>query len=164
MDPMHFTAADILEMAVRVEENGLVYYTVAAEAARSPQVKDLFDFLAKEEKNHIEFFSSLMEPLPAGEPTGAFDPYIEEESLYLAALADSSVFTEDDWGKRLAGEVQDEADALRRAIEVEKDSILFYHELRNMVREKDRDVLDKIIIEEREHLSKLSAMKRKIKG
>ncbi len=164
MDPAHFSSSEILEMAIRIEENGLIFYKVAADATNSEELEKLFGFLSKEEKKHIEYFSGLAELITGDETYNTFDPYIAEESLYLEALADSSVFTETDWGSKLANECTGELEVLSKAIEVEKDSILFYYELKNMVREKDQDLLEKIIAEERDHLAKLTELKQKLKG
>jgi rubrerythrin len=47
--------------------------------------------------------------------------------------------------------------AMRR----EADSILYYHEAKRFIAEKYYDIIDKIIIEERKHFSKLSELRNK---
>jgi len=46
-------------------------------------------------------------------------------------------------------------EALHLAIEFEKDSILFLHEIRPMVEKDSRDVVDRLISEERIHVTTL---------
>lgn len=163
MDPVHFTGREILEMALRIEENGLRYYTDAGRAAKTRKLKDLFTKLAEEEGAHIKIFTGLKKLAPddAGEE---LDPYSSEAPLYLRALADTEVFTKPEEGKKLAARARDEKDALTFAIEREKDSILFYYELKNMIREKDRSVIDNLIEQEKGHYTKLTALQKELFG
>jgi rubrerythrin len=156
MDPVHFTGREVLEMALRIEENGVGYYTAAARASRSRDVKALFKFLAAEEGEHIKVFRGLTELTPDYEVPVVVDPYTEEASMYLYAIADTKVFTAPGEGKRLALRTRSERQALSVAIGTEKDSILFYYELLKMINERDRAVVERLIEQEKEHLRKLS--------
>jgi len=160
MDPVHFTGKEIFEMAIRIEENGRRYYTDAADAAGSESLRTLFRALAEEEAEHIRTFKDLKLLLVGAEKDRSFDPYAAEAALYLDALADSRVFTEADEGARLARGVVNEKDAVEVAIGMEKDSLLFYHELSAMVREKDAAVLENLITQERDHLRRLTELSR----
>ncbi|MEE9615094.1 MAG: ferritin family protein [Thermodesulfobacteriota bacterium] len=164
MDPAHFSAQEILEMAVDIEENGEKFYTAASDAATNPSLKELFTFLAEEEKRHVKFFTSLKKDASDAALPGAFDPYPEEASLYLKALADSKVFTAPEEGGGFAKAAENETTALSYAIDMEKESLLFYFELQNAIREKDRKTLGEIINEEKEHLKKLTGMKMELSG
>ncbi|MCP3676990.1 MAG: ferritin family protein [Deltaproteobacteria bacterium] len=162
MDPTRFSGKDVIEMAVRIEENGLAFYTEAAIASESEEIKKLFQFLGDEEKRHIYCFENIGKSFKDDNLPGISDPYIEETSLYLGALANSRVFTEKDEGSRMAKKVRDEDDALRTAIDMEKDSILFYYELEKVVKEKDRSVLATLISEEKKHLAKLTELQKNL--
>lgn len=159
-DPVHFTGSEILEMAVRIEENGVRFYTDAGKSAKSREVKDLFLQLAEEEKKHIKVFTGFKSLLPPDESLEGYDPFTGEASLYLNALADTEVFTRPGGGKDLSRKVKDEKDALGFAIQMEKDSLLFYYELQKMVRDKDRAVLDSLVEQEKEHFRKLTALQK----
>ncbi len=102
MDPTRFSGKDVIEMAVRIEENGLAFYTEAAIASESEEIKKLFQFLGDEEKRHIYCFENIGKRFKDDNLPGISDPYIEETSLYLGALANSRVFTEKDEGSRMA--------------------------------------------------------------
>ncbi|MFQ5329427.1 MAG: ferritin family protein [Thermodesulfobacteriota bacterium] len=158
MDPTRFSGKDVIEMAVRIEENGLAFYTEAAEASESDEIKELFHYLADEEKRHVFCFENIGKSFDDENLPGISDPYIEETSLYLGALANSRVFTEKNEGSRMAKEIRDENDALRTAIDMEKDSILFYYELDKVVKGKDKSVLALLIAEEKKHLAKLTEL------
>ena len=159
MNPVHFTGEELIDMAVRIEENGLRFYTDAAKTAKSKSVKDTFGMLAGEEKEHIKTFAGFRKLL-SDKGSFGFDPYGEEAGQYLNALADSEVFTRADEGAKLAAKVKDEIQAVNAAISMEKDSLLFYYEMQKMIRGKDKIVLDKLIEQEREHLRKLTVLSK----
>jgi rubrerythrin len=156
MDPTHFSGSELIEMAIRIEENGGKFYSDAGKASKSTALKKLFKDLSEEESRHRKVFMDLRKLVPDEELSMRLDPYSEDDMTYLYALADSEVFTGK--GSRLAQRVRSERSALNLAIAMEKDSILFYIELLGMVREKDRSILDDLINEEKEHLRKLSAL------
>ncbi len=164
MDPVHFSGREILEMALRIEENGKRFYADAARASRSDRLRDIFTFLVEEEKRHTEYFKGLLKGLDPEASQAVLDPYAEEARLYINALADSEVFTAADQGEVLANTVGGEKEALEYAIKMEKDSLLFYYELLSMVREKDRGVVNRIIQEEKKHLTKLNEVRKEIFG
>jgi len=163
MDPVHFSGKEVLEMAVKIEENGLKFYNEAGRATNSRELKELFETLADEEESHIETFNELRK-LAGDTGNEGFDPYLQEAVDYLRALADTEVFTNSELGAQLAEKVTGEADALDYAIDMEKDSLLFYYELQKMIREKDRDVLEQLIEQEKDHVSKLRSLKKKLIG
>ncbi|MBI5453145.1 MAG: ferritin family protein [Deltaproteobacteria bacterium] len=156
MDPVHFTGKEVLDMAVRIEENGLKFYTDAGKAARDKGVKALFKTLAEDEGRHIRVFQDLKKLL--GEAADA-EPFDEETESYLRAFADTEVFTSPEGGKKVGKEAAGEAGVVDIAIGMEKDSILFYYEILKMIREKDKAVVDSLIDQEKDHLRKLNAIK-----
>lgn len=163
MDPVHFTGKEVLEMAVRIEENGMKFYADASRAAKSQQLKDLFKALSEEEGNHIKTFLELKRVL-IGEPSEGFDPYLEDAQQYLKSLADTEVFTNPEAGKEAARSLKSEEEAITMAIGMEKDSLLFYYELEKMIREKDRQVIDSLIEQEKEHVRRLTHLQNALFG
>lgn len=160
MDPVHFTGKEVLEMAVKIEENGLKYYTDAAKASRNEKLKEVFKVLANEECDHIRVFSELKKSLSDKDYREGFDAYAEEAALYLCAIADTEVFTNPDKGRDLAQQVKDEKDAVKIALDMEKDSLLFYYEILKMVRDRDRAVVENLIEQEKNHIKKLTGLQK----
>lgn len=156
MDPVHFTGKEVLDMAVRIEENGMRFYSDAAKAAKSHQLKDLFHALSEEEGTHIKMFLELKKVLVGDDPSTGFDPYLEDAQQYLKSMADTEVFTNPEAGKEAARSLKGEKEAISMAIGMEKDSLLFYYELEKMIREKDRKVIESLIEQEKEHVRKLT--------
>jgi rubrerythrin len=161
-DPAHFSLEEVLSMAISIEENGKKFYAAAAAAAKKPELKELFDYLVREEMQHTAFFGAMRTSINSDEHFNPTDPYFEEAGYYLKSLADVSVFTEVEDGAKLAKLVADEDAVLDKAISMEKEAILFYFELKEMVRHKDHAVMDTIIAEERKHVSMLMEIKEKL--
>ncbi len=60
----------------------------------------------------------------------------------------------------MATQVNSDAAALELGISMEKDSILFYYEMRERVARPSRVTVDRIINEEKMHLNQFSGLKR----
>jgi rubrerythrin len=164
MDPVHFTGKEVLDMAVRIEENGMRFYADASKAAKSNQLKDLFRVLSEEEGTHIKMFLELKKALVGDDETAGFDPYLEDAQQYLKSMADTEVFTNPEAGKEAARSLKDEREAISMAIGMEKDSLLFYYELERMIREKDKKVIESLIEQEKEHVRKLTNLQNMLFG
>ncbi|VAV85846.1 hypothetical protein MNBD_DELTA01-625 [hydrothermal vent metagenome] len=162
MDPVRYSAKEVLDMALRIEENGEFFYSMAAEAAKTDKIKELFKFLYAEEVKHTRCFKALIKDAGTESAPSRLDPYLEEAYLYLNALADSEVFTNADEGAEFAKKIGGEAEAIDYAIKAEKDALLFYYEISHFIREKDKSILDTIVREEKDHLQKLTNMKNEL--
>ncbi len=155
-----FSGSELVNIALGIERNGVAYYSALAEAATDASLKETYNYLANMERNHIEIFQKMLDS--AGKYLLTYAGEDEEEyELYLKALVDSSVFTSDRVARQMAQKASNAAEVMQIALGAEKDSILFYSEMRELVSEQDRPVLDKIINEERSHVRLLSDMKKK---
>jgi len=154
-----FSGSDLIEVALSIERNGVAYYISLAESATNASLKDTYNHLADMELEHIKIFQHMLDlagkyQLPyAGEAA-------EEYEQYLKALVDSTVFTDDKVARQMAQKASRPAEAIQLALGAEKDSILFYSEMRDLVPKQDRPIIDKIINEEKSHIRQLSSLKR----
>jgi rubrerythrin len=151
-----FTAAEALEMAMEIEKNGeLFYHKVAAKSADS-KVKALFEDLAAQERGHCRVFEKMLggvKPAP-GSPAAGYDQY----EAYLQVALENALFAGPDKALTLAKQAEDRETALRAAIGFEKDTLLFFYDLREMVSEPDKASISNIIREEKKHLRRLAGM------
>jgi rubrerythrin len=149
---MYYTGLEIIEIAIRIEENGYVFYTAAAEmAAESMGKKALFLDLAEKELIHIEIFKKL-----AGKfETEEFEFNMENESDYINHLADSHIFGKVDAGINLSKTIQTPKEALEIAFKFENESVAFYEELLKRTQTGSRGLIQQIIEEEKEHASEI---------
>ena len=146
-----FTADDVFEMAEKLERNGAQFYRKAAENAVDSEAKAFLIRLAEMEDAHEKTFALLRSNL-SGKAKAAtvFDPQ-HESALYLRSLADTKVFFEKEIDLSSMREI------LKAAILAEKDSIVFYLGMKDLVPDKlGKDKLDEIIKEEMGHIRILS--------
>lgn len=154
-----FNAAEILTMAIRIEENGVDFYRKAASSQADKKDQQLLEGLAVMEKGHAQTFKEMQSGLTEQEQTDTvFDPN-DEVGLYLNANADAH-------GGEGAPSVADSltgdesmADIVKIAIELEKKSILFYLGLKDLTPEHlGKNKVDNIIAEEKKHIAQLAGV------
>jgi rubrerythrin len=145
---MYYSGQEIVEIAVRIEENGNEFYTAAAAMiSENNDTKGLFLDLAEKEIMHIAIFQKLAEKFDAE----SFDFQAEDASDYINHLAESHIFGKPDSGKELAKEIKSPKDALETAFKFENDSVAFYTELLKYSRSDSKKLVQQIIDEEKEH-------------
>ncbi len=154
-----FTASELYDIAVGIERNGEAYYDSLAQMATDQGLKQTYSFLADMERHHVHVFQKLR----AAAGTGPVVPEVDEAQYgaYLQALINSSVFTDDQVARDMAKRAAGPAEALQIALGAEKDSILFYTEMRELVPQKEREAVSQIIQEERKHVRDLSELKQR---
>jgi rubrerythrin len=152
-----FNADEVFEMAEQIERNGAGFYRKAAGLAPGKPAADLLLDLAKAEEDHQQTFAHMRSQLSANERAEtAFDPQ-GEGALYLHAMVQGRIFNfKAVPADKLTG-AESLEDILRIAIELEKDSILFYYTLRKMVPEEaGKARIHDIIDQEVGHIATLS--------
>jgi len=152
-----FSGRELVDIAIGIERNGLAFYKSLLESEKDTMTRGAYKYLADMEGQHIKTFQGMLNT--AGE-YGPPEMYTEEYDLYLRALVDSVVFTNDQVARKMAENARSSAEAIQIALGAEKDSILFYMEMRDLVRSSDRDLVNNIIEEEKSHLRRLTELKR----
>ena len=153
-----FQASDIVEIAVRIEENGVNFYRFAEQLAKQEEAKKLFASLAEAEVAHKRIFEGIFAKMDKSTPP---ESYQGEYAAYLRAYVDNNIiFTKEVMDKELA-KVKDTLAAFDFAIKRELDSILYYHEIKRLVPAAQHATIEQIIEEERKHFSLLTDMKKR---
>ncbi len=152
---MKFNIDEAFRIAVQIEANGVKFYNKAAENSTDSKVKQYFLELADMEKEHIKIFTQMRKEF--GEKQDDFlDPF-EEVKAYLRAFVDGKVFSlDEDPSEKLTGH-ETYKDILSIAINLEKESIVFYLGIKKMIPEDfGKDKINKILDEEMQHIALLS--------
>ena len=154
--PITFNADEVFEMAEQIERNGATFYRETGAKSTDQQVKNMFLRLAAMEDSHLQTFQQMRKTLGDQEKGGTtFDPE-GEASLYLQALADDRGF-EGMKGRnvKLTGK-ESTRELLEIAINAERNSILYYVGLKEMVpTDTGREKVETIIREEVGHAAEL---------
>jgi rubrerythrin len=149
------TAADVLQWAMEIEKNGKAFYDAAGAKSADPEVRALFEDLAVQEQGHYEVFRKMLGASSAAGPsTLDHDAY----QAYLQVALNKALFAGPDKALALAENAEDRESALQAAIGFEKDTLLFFYDLRDMVSDAERGTVTAIIQEEKGHLRRLADM------
>jgi rubrerythrin len=127
-----FSATEVFEIAEQIERNGAVFYRKAAQRFRDSEAGGIFAKLADREVEHEAAFAALRKQL-AKEPEelSRFDS--EDLPVDAKAMAGLSAFgINADATDELAG-CKTQVDALKIALQKEKDTIVFYTGLKEFV-------------------------------
>ena len=151
-----FSGKELVDIAVGIEKSGMAYYDAMIKCAKSKKAQTAFAYLANQEKEHIKVYQRMLSSVADAPPP---ESYTEEYDQYLKSLVDSAVFSGEGAACTIAESTTSDAEGIDFGIRAEKDSILFYTEMQNLVRRSDAKVIGKIIEEERSHLKRLSELK-----
>ncbi|MCS7228038.1 MAG: hypothetical protein NZ839_03630, partial [Endomicrobia bacterium] len=114
--------------------------------------------LSYAEEEHRKVFNKMLNEIENYEPK---ELYTEEYFQYLRAYADGLVFNFKEIEKKVK-QIKSVSKALEFAIEREKDSILYYQEVKNVLPTQQHKELEKIINEERKHFLDLTHIKNSL--
>ena len=157
---MKLSAEEVLTMAQRAEENAATMYRKIAE--KFSNESDIFKDLASMEDNHKNTFMKMQVELDQKDRSKKSPDPFSELQEYLNALADIH------GGEGRPTEIdsikgnEEISTIISRAVELEKNSILFYEEIKQFISElSGKEKVDEIIIEEKKHVVKLSELSDK---
>jgi len=151
-----FNASEIFEMAEEIERNGAKFYRQAAANSPDKETKQMLLNMAAMEDGHLKIFEEMRKQLSKQEKEWAiFDPD-NQSVMYLQAMADGRGYE----GKITPGKELTGSETTREIIEIalnsEKESVLFYFGLKDMVPVRaGRDKVETIIKEELSHITTL---------
>jgi len=145
-----FSITEVIEQAIQTEELGYEFYKKMSKRFEdNKELERLFTTLAIKELEHKDTFRKLRERIDEKEPDNW-----EEVKPYLRAMVESEFFLGNDKTPQLMEAIDTAHDAVRFAINFEKETMLYFIGIRDVVNEKE--IVDKIINEEKSHIMWLS--------
>jgi len=151
-----YSISEVIEQAVQTEKLGYQFYTTMAERFKVHNgLKKLFGTLAAKELVHEKRFSELKDISGTPEPEGW-----EEASQYLRAIVESEFFLGSHKSLPDLKHVNTVGTAVDFALGFEKETLLYFHTIRDVV--KETDVVDEIINEEKSHIMWLNAFRKEL--
>ncbi len=148
---------EILGFAVYIEERGYEFYVEAMKKFPEPRATELFQYLADEEFKHEKVFKMLMEQdgdIRKGERDAEYQAYMRE-FVKAHQLGDKEAIN------AKLSRLSTLEDILDLAMGFEKDSIVFFSQLKDLYAKGHSAAIEKVIREEMGHLRKIFQMKRK---
>ena len=150
-----YNIKEIIEMAIQTEKLGYRFYTkIADKFKKNKELVELFTKLASKEQVHEKTFTELKRLVAK---SGTEDVEWGEVTNYMRAFVESEFFLGK--GKSLPSltRIRTSKDAVKFALGFEKETLLYFMELRKIVKEKE--MVDEIINEEKSHIMWLAAFK-----
>ncbi|WDP90846.1 MAG: ferritin family protein [Desulfobacter sp.] len=146
-----FTLNDLLDIAVKMEENGKSVYSRALEDTDNRQLKELLKWMAREEDCHASWFLNQKAKIAGGQEDlevmlpDVLREMMGDNTLSLDEVDFSSITTREQM--------------IKTFIMFENDTILFYEFLETFIDSAGvKAGLKKIIAEEIDHVKKLTLM------
>lgn len=161
-----YNGDEVLEIAQQIERNGERFYRHAADIVTDETARKILTQLAEWEVRHKAIFAELQKGMSSEQLTdpGWYDPN-HEGAQYLQMIAGSEVFRSDLDPETVLPAGSDACRAFEVAIGLEKESVVFYTAMRNVVPETlGREQLEAIIDEELKHVRILTREREKAKG
>ncbi|MGD2173778.1 MAG: ferritin family protein [Candidatus Brocadiaceae bacterium] len=155
--PELFSARELIEIAVREEKTGATFYRELAESTDSAELREFALEVAQMEDEHEEKFRRLLDRLGDYAPTG--EQYPGEYESYMSYLVEGRIFPMGEDGEQMARRQESDREAVDTAMSMERNTLLFYHEMLQFVPEQDRPLLEEIIAEERQHVTDFARYK-----
>jgi rubrerythrin len=143
-----YSIDEIMEMAIQTETLGYQFYTGMAEKFKKDTgLATLFTTLASKEKTHERTFSNLRDSVAKN---GAEPVQWEEVTPYMRAFVESEFFLGRGKSLPTMDHLRTVQDVVKFALGFEKETLLYFMELRSIVKEKA--VVDAVIDEEKSHI------------
>ena len=136
-----------IKTAIQMEKDGYAFYKKASVQTSSDMGKEIFESLANDEQLHLEVFQKLFEDeIEKSE----WENLVNSSKKYV----DIDIFPKD--LKQIEGVNPDtnELDAIKIAMDSEKDAIEYYGGIKEKTKEEDiRQIINEIIEQEKNHYS-----------
>lgn len=151
-----FSTDEIYQMAQQIERDGAGYYRKAAEVFAETAKKKLFEKLAEMEDKHLEQFTEMRDELRDATTDVVYDVDGQAE-VYLRTIAEGKVFDVKSDPADFIRPDSSVVDILKKAIELEKNSIIFYIGFKDLVPTKGgKRKIEAIIQQETGHIVMLT--------
>lgn len=137
----------VLDLAVWLEKHGQAFYESARDAVTEPGLKEIFAILAAEEKKHCAIYTDLYElytgkSAEGEELLGEYGKFIQ---LLIKEITSSLEFTD----------VLSQEELINRALQFEKNTLLYFSEVKPLFRGKAGALIEAVCREEKRHIQQL---------
>jgi len=146
---------EILEFAIVIEKNGYEFYIESIKKFDRPKIVELFQYLADEEFKHEKLFKKIQDDLGGAKVESADKEY----QAYLKEFIKSHPLANRDVIAHRVASITSLNDAITLALSFEKDSVVFFSELKESIPDKS-GAIARVIREELGHIRKLIHYRR----
>jgi len=146
----------VLDLAVWLEKHGQAFYQSARDAATEPGLKETFAALALEERKHCAIYTDLYQVYTGKSAQGEklLGEYGKFIQLLIREIAQSFELEE----------ALDQEELINRALQFEKNTLLFFSEVKPLFRGKAGSLIEAICREEKRHIQQLLERRHLLQG
>jgi rubrerythrin len=138
--------SDAVETAIKMETDAISFYGEAAAKAHHPFGREMFKGFVKDEKRHLVMLQCIFKGMDINEE---FVRPKETIKTVFSSLKDQMM--------ERAQAVQSELDAIKIALDMEKEGFDFYKRAAEKApSEKEKELFERLVIEENDHYSILN--------
>ena len=146
----------VLDLAVWLEKHGQNFYERACDTIVDDGLKETFYTLAREERKHCAIYTDLYEvytgkSTEGDELLGEYGRFIH---LLIKEITDSLSFEE----------TLSQEELIVRALQFEKNTLIFFAEVKPLFRGKAGAIIEAICREEKRHIQQLLERREQLKG
>ena len=149
-----FRAGEILDMAIRIERQGIAFYTACRDVVDAPDLAETFADLIDQEHDHIDVFRRMKTD---GDDDRLPESFTGEYDRNTDAFVRDRVFSDPEAAADEVRRLGDARAAIDWAITFEEKSIGFYEWIKDRVRPSENAAIDRVIGQERQHIARLEA-------
>lgn len=144
----------VLDLAVWLEKHGQAFYESARDSVDEPGLKVTFAALADEEKKHCAIYTDLYQlytgkTAEGEELLGEYGKFIQ---LLIKEIAQSLEFES----------VPSQKELINRALQFEKNTLLYFSEVKPLFRGKAGALIEAICREEKRHIHQLMEYRERL--
>lgn len=145
-----FSNRDIIDIAIKIEENGESVYRKAMADASDPEIAGLLGWMADQEAEHIQKFMEIKKTVMGKSGDSKIEKF--GRSILQGMIGDQNFSLQDtDFSK-----IDNMESLFSLSIRFEKDTIIFYEMLALFIEDSDAiNILERIIDEEQRHVERL---------
>lgn len=149
------TLESVLDLAVWLEKHGDEFYEEAASGSQDEQLKQLFQNLAAEERKHRAIYTGLYEMFTGKSAEG--EELLGEYGRFIQLLINEIAQTLEFNG------VQTSEQLIEKALKFEKNTLLYFSEVKPLFRGKAGALIEAVCNEEKRHIQQLIEYRNKLR-
>lgn len=153
-----FNMSEIVDLGIEKEKKRRDFYGLVAERFSGKDMKELFTKLRDWEDEHAKKFTEIRGSIKEARET---EFYEGELNSYMQALLDDKLYN-DVSPANFSVSVKTPLNAISYGIGFEKDAIIFFNEIMNYTIDSRKDVIKKLIEEEKQHIVYLAALREDV--
>jgi len=150
--------SEIVDLGIEKEKKRRDFYGLVAERFSDKNMKGLFTKLRDWEDEHIKKFTEIRGSVKDIRET---ENYEGELNSYMQELLDDRLYNDVSPAK-FSANVKTPLDAISYGIGFEKDAIIFFNEIVGYTVDARKEVVKKLIEEEKQHIVYLAALKKNV--